>query len=76
MKEEAVVSSSVAWVGYEAASRVLVVGFHRGTVYEFLDVPDEEHRALMSAASKGRQFNLCIRGRYSFRRRAGSGRWN
>jgi hypothetical protein len=76
MNEEAVVSSSVAWVGYEATTRVLVVGFRRGTVYEFLEVPEEEHRAFMSAASKGRRFNQCIRGRYAFRRRAGSGPWN
>lgn len=76
MEKEAVVSSSVAWVGYAASSRVLVVGFVRGTVYEFFDVPAVEHRALMSAASKGRQFNRFIKGRYPHRRLAGSSSWN
>ena len=52
MQKESVVSSIVAWVGYAASLRLLVVGFVRGTVYEFLDVPEAEHRALMSAASK------------------------
>ena len=68
MQRETVVSSIVAWVGYAASLRVLVVGFVRGTVYELLDVPEAEHRALMSAASKGRQFNQHIKGHYSHRR--------
>lgn len=76
MQKEFVASSSVAWVGYAAAARVLVVGFVRGTVYEFLDVPATEHLALMSAASKGRQFNSCIKGRYAHRRVTGSSSWN
>jgi len=68
MQKEPVTSSSVAWVGYASSTRVLVVGFVRGTVYEFLDVPGTEHLALMSAPSKGRQFNRFIKGRYSYRR--------
>lgn len=68
MQKETVVSSIVAWVGYAASLRLLVVGFVRGTVYEFLDVPEAEHRALMSAASKGRHFNHCIKGQYAHRR--------
>ena len=68
MQRETVVSSLVAWVGYAASLRVLAVGFVRGTVYEFLDVPEAEHRALMSAASKGRQFNQHIKGHYAHRR--------
>lgn len=76
MQKETVVSSIVAWVGYAAASRVLIVGFVRGTVYEFFDVPAAEHQALMSAVSKGRQFNCSIRGRYPHRRVAASSSWN
>ena len=76
MQKETVVSSIVAWVGYAASLRVLVVGFVRGTVYEFLDVPETEHRALMSAESKGRQFNRCIKGHYAHRRVTESSPWN
>lgn len=76
MQKESVVSSIVAWVGYAAATRVLVVGFVKGTVYEFLDVPATEHLALMSAPSKGRQFNSCIKGRYAHRRVSGRSSWN
>ncbi len=76
MQKEAVISSSVAWVGYAAASRVLIVGFVRGTVYEFFDVPVAEHQALMSAESKGRQFNCSIKGRYPHRRVTASSSWS
>ena len=76
MQKEPVVSSIVAWVGYAASAKLLVVGFVRGTVYEFLDVPETEHRALMSAASKGRQFNRCIKGQYAHRRVTASLPWN
>lgn len=76
MQRESVASSIVAWVGYAAATRVLVVGFVRGTVYEFLEVPATEHLALMSAPSKGRQFNSSIKGRYAHRRVSGRSSWN
>lgn len=76
MQKEPVISSSVAWVAYASATRVLVVGFVRGTIYEFLDVPVTEHLALMSASSKGRQFNRCIKGRYSHRRVPADSSWN
>ena len=76
MEKEAVVSASVAWIAYGASSRVLLVGFIRGTIYEFLDVPAAEHRALMSAESKGRQFNRFIKGRYPHRRVAAGASWN
>lgn len=76
MQRELVVSSSVAWVGYAAPTRRLVVGFVRGTVYEFLDVPAGEHVALMGAESKGRHFNQFIRGCYPHRRLAASSSWN
>ncbi len=76
MQKDAVVSSIVAWVGYAESTRVLVVGFVRGTVYEFFDVPAAEHVALMSATSKGRQFNRCIKGRYPHRQVVASSSWN
>jgi hypothetical protein len=75
MRKETVVSSIVAWVQYAASTQVLVVGFVRGTVYEFFNVPAEEHLALMSAPSKGRQFNSFIRGRFPHRRVTSSS-WN
>lgn len=66
MTRELVVSSSIVSVGYCRARNVLEVEFVRGGIYEYLNVPKEEHRALMSAASKGQHVNSVIKGRYVF----------
>lgn len=76
MHREPVTSSSVAWVGYVASTQLLVLGFVSGSVYEFVGVPAPEHRALMSAQSKGRQFALFIKGRYAHRRVHAESSWN
>ena len=55
----------IAAIGYDIATQVLEVEFHSGKVYIYLDVPPEEHRALLDAESIGRYFNHEIRTSYS-----------
>jgi hypothetical protein len=62
MRRAPVESSSLASVGYQGA--VLEVEFRNGGVYRYIDVPEEVHRRLMSAESKGRFFNFEIRDAY------------
>ncbi len=48
--------------------RLLELEFGNATVYRYLDVPAAVHAELLAAPSKGRFFNLCIRGRFAFQR--------
>jgi hypothetical protein len=65
IRRKRVDSSVIAAVGYDRATEVLEVEFHSGKVYIYLDVPPEEHRALLAADSIGRYFNQEIRTSYS-----------
>ena len=44
MRRQAVTSSMLNSIGYDAAHRSLEIEFVSGTVYEYLDVPANEHR--------------------------------
>jgi hypothetical protein len=61
-------STSLASIGYDAASQTLEIEFRTGALYRYFAVPADVHRALMSAASKGRYFSQKIRDRYRFQR--------
>lgn len=77
MVREPVVSSSIAAIGYARFSRVLEVEFRHGGVYQYLEVPAEEHEAVMRAVSKGEYVNHAIKGCYEYRKvfdRPGSSR--
>ena len=51
-------SSSIASIGYEAATRELEIEFREsGDVYRYFDVPAEEHAAILAADSRGTYFN-------------------
>jgi hypothetical protein len=49
-------------------NRVLEIAFRNGTVYHYLNVPQQTWAQLMRAPSKGRYFDRAIRERYPFRR--------
>lgn len=68
MQRENVASSSLHSVGYDWDNRVLEIAFRNGTVYHYLNVPEQTYVQLMRAASKGRYFERAIRSRYPFRR--------
>jgi hypothetical protein len=66
---QAVSSSNVASVGYDAATRTLAVEFSNGGVYEYDDVPADVADALMQSGSVGRAFHATIKsGGYSARK--------
>ncbi len=68
MQRVSVVSSNIAAIGYNQETRTLEVEFRDGAVYEYYDVPPNEHAALMNAASHGKYLHTCIRDRYRYRR--------
>ena len=57
-------SAAIASVGYDAAIRRMKIRFTSGSVYDFCGVPEEIHRALMAARSKGTYYNENIKDRY------------
>jgi len=69
---EPVASSSIVSLGYSAASCVLEVEFASGGVYQYAGVPDDAHRALLAAESKGRHVHRFIKGRFPFQRVGGA----
>lgn len=57
-------SSSIASIGYEAATRELEIEFREsGDVYRYFDVPGEEYAAFMAAESKGSYLNQVFKTR-------------
>jgi KTSC domain len=68
MDREAVVSSVIGEVGYNASCRTLEILFSTGAIYLYYFVPAEVHRGLMSAASHGTYFNKEIKGIYEHHR--------
>ncbi len=65
MNRITVASSAIRSVGYDATSRTLEIEFHKGAVYQYRPVPEEVHRRLMSAPSKGAFFRDHIQPHYS-----------
>lgn len=66
MERQAVSSSSIASVGYNAEAETLEVEFSRtGAVYEYYNVPAFMYERLMEAPSVGTFFHAEIRSAYS-----------
>ncbi len=63
-----VVSSNLRSVGYDPATHVLEVEFHRGGIYQYYSVPEHVHRRLMGAASKGGYLADHVKDVYRYRR--------
>jgi hypothetical protein len=68
MDVTAVVSTTLATVGYDCARALLRLEFHSHAIYQYFDVPAAVHKALLEAPSKGRYFNRPIRGQFRYRR--------
>jgi KTSC domain len=68
MQRQPVTSSNIAEIGYDESRRVLEVLFKIGTVYQYFDVPPQEHQALMQASSLGQYLNANIKGRFRYAR--------
>lgn len=68
MERSSVDSSSVRSVGYDAETMILEIEFSTGSVYQFFDVPETVHTALMNSDSKGKFFNARIKDIYRYSR--------
>jgi hypothetical protein len=68
MRRQRVESSSLASVGYDAATRILEVEFRKGRIYQYHGVGTKRFEQLMTAESKGRFMNAHIRTAYRFTR--------
>ena len=64
MRRGAIESSVIARMGYSAAQRLLELEFRKdGHVYQYFDVPPEEHTAFCQAESKGTYLNQVFKQR-------------
>jgi len=61
-------STAISEIDYDAERAKLLVRFASGERYVYVGVPDEIHRSFVAADSKGRFFQLHVRGRYPFNR--------
>ncbi|MER2514392.1 MAG: KTSC domain-containing protein [Nitrosomonas ureae] len=68
MERQAVASSNLRSVGYDAESAILEIQFHHGGVYQYVAVPLTIYEGLMAAGSKGRYFASHIKKRYRYRK--------
>lgn len=68
MYRVSVESTTLSTVSYDSQKLRLELEFANATVYRYLDVPVAVHAELLAAPSKGRFFNLCIRGRFAHQR--------
>ena len=68
MHRQAVDSTNLAGVGYDAETETLEVEFHHGGVYEYFGVPPSIHQGLLEAPSLGSYFNKHVRHSYEQRR--------
>ena len=61
MERQAVKSSNLSEVGYDADTQVLEVQFKKGAIYQYFDVPVEVYDELMEAESIGKAFSTMIK---------------
>jgi len=59
-------SAVIAAYEYDAASETLIIRYHSGKVYHYLQVPEKVFREMRSTMVKGIWFNRHIKGKYAF----------
>jgi hypothetical protein len=64
IERQPVQSTVLASAGYDSAKRLLEIEFRSGAIYRYLDVPEEIHRGLLAAESKGHFFGAHIRDKF------------
>jgi hypothetical protein len=70
MDWQALESKLLASSAYDAATRILYLRFDSGEVYRYFGFPEEQHRELLDAESRGRYFLSHIRNRFRYERLA------
>jgi len=68
MIRQPVSSSNIESVGYDLDSTLLEIEFHDGSIYQYSNVPQSVHTALMASVSLGSFLHKNIRGKYSYRK--------
>ena len=68
MDRQHVRSTNLRSIGYDPDARVLEIEFHSGSIYQYINVPEQVYLALMNAVSKGSYFSDHIKERYKFKR--------
>ena len=68
MIRDAVSSSNIVSIGYDANSETLEVEFKNGSIYQYFNVPLNLNEQLIASPSKGQFLNLYIRNDYPFSR--------
>jgi hypothetical protein len=66
MQPDAVDSTLLAAIAYDAPSELLQLTFRDQTIYQYRGVPAIVYAALLRAPSKGKYFNLAIRGKFPY----------
>ncbi len=66
MNRQAVSSSNIASIGYDANSQTLEIEFLNGGVYQYFDVPQYVYEDLMNAGSHGQYLARNIKGVYRY----------
>lgn len=66
MELQAVDSSNVSQIGYNADDQVLVVIFNNGSTYNYYDVTPAEWESFQNAGSKGKYLAEHIKGHKSY----------
>jgi glutamine cyclotransferase len=61
-----VTSSAVVSVGYDTVRQILELEFVDGDVYQYYDVPQTTHKALLNAPSIGPFVNTDVKGRFRY----------
>jgi len=61
MERQHVSSSNLKSVGYDPSTKTLEIEFLNGGLYQYSNVPESVHKALMSASSHGQYFDSHIK---------------
>lgn len=65
VQREFVSSSNLLSIAYDKDKKMLEVAFKNGSLYQYMEVPEQLYLALMSAPSKGKFFNSYIKNNYN-----------
>jgi hypothetical protein len=68
MNRQVVSSSNVLTVGYDAATATMEVEFTSGAIYQYFDVPQAVHEAVVGSASVGLTLNQMVKGQFRYAR--------
>ena len=66
MERKSIVSSNLSSIGYDLPSSILEVEFKNGSIYQYLGVPENVYKKLVTSPSIGSYLNKHIKNAYRF----------